>query len=255
MKKNTKDITVSSIFTLLYYSLYGAFFSIVISFLLVVLLSEKIDEKIIVYPELYFVIGLIVGVFGFFLDMFLESKGKNILFRVRISTYKQFRKAAVVLAIAFVPIIIIGMAMFNYIDYIKHNPSTDTSNILYSTKSYRLDDEISSKDLKKDYKELNSDVFLGYYIDDDTIFSNYVCFIKEKQLTCLEGFGFDDSTYESNYEIMVKTFGNNACGEKDDEFICSDDEIIVSLIQDGTVSVRSDNRYCEAKSNGNSSCD
>lgn len=248
-----KKITIATIAQILAYITVGTF---IVPFIYIpvclILDIYFMNNSIFIYIFLgYFILPIILIVI-MSIDNALEKKHKNVLFEIDKKTYKKLKKIGPVLLVVSIPIIVLISSLSIFID--NKLLDKDNSNIIYSAgkKPVSINHQLDFGVGKNNYRRIKSSVFLGHELENNYVVKQYVCFVKNKKVICIEGYNSD--VYLANSKKIIDIFGEENCSYAKDNVFCSDGNLVVSVNKRGVVKASNKKKTCEVNKFYTTSC-
>lgn len=243
-----KKITIATIAQVLVYITVGIYITPFIYIPICLILKiDFMSNGILPYILLSYFILPVILIFIMSIDAALEKQHKNVLFEMSRKKYNKLKKIIPSILIVSISVLIasfsgcIGNKTFN-------------SNMVYSTgkKPISINHQLGFGIAKTNYRKIKSNVFLGHEIEDNYVVKQYICFVKNKELTCIEGYNSD--VYQSDSKKIIDIFGEENCSYTEDSVFCSDDNLAVSTNKNGNVKASDRNKTCEVNNSYVASC-
>ena len=246
MKKNIK-VTYKSLAFIFY-----ALFIIAMLFLVMVLpnltLTDDVLSKIWNFIFVFIIIdGCIALLFTFINGSLEEHKKDNTAFIIRRRFINKYCNIKILFGIAmFILVLLFVVVVKDRLNEIEYK------DLIYSLKDNSdYDNRITKKNSTRDYKSLNSNMFLGYKVENKEIIESYICFIYNDKLTCLK---VGKNNYKKNKNKIENIFGKNNCFDYQDYYQCSDIEHDFNINKNGNLSIMfnyndDEKDYCYSKGN------
>ena len=136
---------------------------------------------------------------------------------------------------------------FSYNSFIKYSNELEYKDLVYSLNDNSdYDNRITKNNSTKDYKSLDSNMFLGYKIENNEVIDSYLCFIYAKKLTCLK---HGKENYLKNKKKIEKVIGKENCYEYQNYYKCSYNNYSFNMNSNGSLTAmieynEDDKDYC-----------
>ena len=246
MKKNIKvTYETLSIICFLLFVIVGFSTIIMISSTDNALLLDKIAKYIVTFLIIDGTVGLLLLSINNNLKI---SKKDNVAFTIRRKFIKKYLNIRVLFTISMIFIVFLFIFVVGY-DKLQELEYKDLVYSLNDNSDY--ENRITKKNSTKDYKSLDSNMFLGYRIDNKEVIDSYLCFIYDDKLTCLKK---GKESFLKNKKKVEKVIGIDNCFEYQNYYKCSYNNYSISMNSKGSLNImieysEDDKDYCVNQDN------
>lgn len=141
---------------------------------------------------------------------------------------------------------IVAVSMISFMSFLGNNNDNDDRNeeaftpkgvMMYKNNSIkvRIGDSTSNLHMTKNYENLGSSIFIGHYVEEDTIIDTYIYYYANDSLSVIN--------VEASFDDYMEEFNN--CEEDTNSYYCSAGDIKIIKSKEGPIKVYDDDRMCE----------